>query len=81
AVFPGFLRSGERGLAAQGLLLGVIIAGNQIVVYGSVLLACLGSRRWQREGGRGTLLLSGLMGLSLLGLAVGTLFSAVLRPH
>lgn len=80
AVFPGFLRSSERGLAAQGLLLGSIIACNQIAVYGTVLLACLGSRRWQREGGRGAVLLSGVMGLCLVGLAVGTLYSAVTRP-
>ncbi|MBB2483811.1 LysE family translocator [Mitsuaria sp. WAJ17] len=80
AVFPGFLRSSERGLAAQGLLLGGIIAGNQIVVYGTVLLACLGSRRWQREGGgRGAVVLSGVMGLCLLGLALGTLYGAVTR--
>jgi len=79
AVFPGFLRSGERGLAAQGLLLGSIIAGNQIAVYGTVLLACLGSRRWQREGGRGSVVLSGVMGLCLVGLALGTLYSAVMR--
>ena len=77
AVFPGFLRSQERGLAAQGLLLGGIIAGNQIVVYGTVLLACLGSRRWQRSGGRGAILLSGLMGLSLIGLALATLANAL----
>ncbi len=76
AVFPGFLRTTERGLASQGLLLGSIIAGNQVVVYGSVLLACLVSRRWQRPGGRGSLVLSGLMGLCLLGLAVATLFTA-----
>ena len=79
AVFPGFLRSSERGLAAQGLLLGSIIACNQIAVYGTVLLACLGSRRWQREGGRGAVLLSGVMGLCLVGLAMGTLYSAVTR--
>lgn len=81
AVFPGFLRSTERGLAAQGLLLGAIIAGNQIAVYGSVLLACLGSRRWQSTGGRGATLLSGLMGLSLLALALGTLVNAAGRLH
>jgi threonine/homoserine/homoserine lactone efflux protein len=79
AVFPGFLRSTERGLAAQGLLLGGIIAGNQIVVYGSVLLACLGSRRWN-SGGRGATWLSGLMGLCLLGLALGTLAKAAVPP-
>ncbi|MGM9516704.1 LysE family translocator [Roseateles sp. DB2] len=81
AVFPGFLRSSERGLAAQGLLLGSIIAGNQIAVYGTVLLACLGSRRWQREGGRGTVLLSGVMGLCLVALAAGTLLNAALPPR
>lgn len=81
AVFPGFLRSTERGLAAQGLLLGGIIAGNQVVVYGTVLLACLGSRRWQRGDGRGMTLLSGLMGLSLVGLAIGTLVRAAQGLH
>ncbi len=81
AVFPGFLRSTERGLAAQGLLLGGIIAGNQVVVYGTVLLACLGSRRWQQGDGRGMTLLSGLMGLSLVGLAVGTLVRAAQGLH
>ncbi|MDL5030677.1 LysE family translocator [Pelomonas sp. APW6] len=81
AVFPGFLRSTERGLAAQGLLLGGIIAGNQVVVYGTVLLACLGSRRWQRGDGRGMTLLSGLMGLSLVALALGTLVRAAQGLH
>ncbi len=81
AVFPGFLRSTERGLAVQGLLLGGIIAGNQVVVYGTVLLACLGSRRWQQGDGRGMTLLSGLMGLSLVGLAVGTLVRAAQGLH
>ena len=78
AVFPGFLRSTERGLVAQGLLLGGIIAGNQVVVYGSVLLACLGSRRWN-SGGRSATWLSGLMGLCLLGLALGTLVKAAVH--
>lgn len=76
AVFPGFLRSSERGLVWQGLLLGSIIAANQVVVYGIVLLACLGSRRWQQGSGRGTLLLSGVMGLSLVALAAATLLRA-----
>jgi threonine/homoserine/homoserine lactone efflux protein len=76
AVFPGFLRGSERGLAAQGLLLGGIIAANQIVVYGAVLLACLGSRRWRQGSARGTLLLSGVMGLSLVALATATLLRA-----
>lgn len=80
AVFPGFLRSADRGLAAQGLLLGSIIAGNQIVVYGAVLLACLGSRRWQQGDGRAMTVLSALMGLSLVALAAGTLLQALGRP-
>lgn len=36
AVFPVFLRTPARGIAAQALVLGTIIAANQIVVYGAV---------------------------------------------
>jgi threonine/homoserine/homoserine lactone efflux protein len=38
AVFPAFLRSEDRSVGAQAFLLGAIIAGNQIAIYGTVLL-------------------------------------------
>ncbi|MCV2350120.1 LysE family translocator [Paucibacter sp. Y2R2-4] len=38
AVFPAFLRSEVRSVGAQAFLLGAIIAGNQIAIYGTVLL-------------------------------------------
>lgn len=72
AVFPAFLHSGERSLPLQALFLTLIIAGNQIAVYGTVLLATLRARRraaaeapWQRW-------VSGAMGVSLIALAAVT---------
>jgi threonine/homoserine/homoserine lactone efflux protein len=45
AVFPAFVRSGERGVWEQALLLGAIVAANQVLVYGTVALAAAGAGR------------------------------------
>lgn len=45
AVFPAFLRSGEPGVWQQALLLGAIVAANQVLVYGTVALAAAGAGR------------------------------------
>jgi threonine/homoserine/homoserine lactone efflux protein len=45
AVFPAFVRSGERGVWQQALLLGAIVAANQVLVYGAVALAAAGAGR------------------------------------
>lgn len=45
AVFPAFVRSGERGVWEQALWLGAIVAANQVLVYGSVALAAAGAQR------------------------------------
>lgn len=74
AVFPAFLRSPERGPLAQALWLALIIAANQIVVYGAVLLAS--ARPWGRPGGDGVASqrwLAGGVGALLMGMAVATL--------
>ena len=77
AVFPAFLRSPERGLAVQALWLALIIAGNQIAIYGAVLAATLGAQRVATPGtGRWQSLLAGAMGLLLIGLAVATLWNS-----
>ena len=80
AVFPAFLQTRERGPLLQALCLAAIIAGNQIVVYGAVLLATLrahgrstGSGRWQRG-------VTGTMGALLIVLAATTLIGAATSP-
>jgi threonine/homoserine/homoserine lactone efflux protein len=45
AVFPAFVRSGERDVWEQALWLGAIVAANQVLVYGSVALAAAGAQR------------------------------------
>lgn len=80
AVFPAFLQTRERGPLLQALCLAAIIAGNQIVVYGAVLLATLraqgrstGTGRWQRS-------VAGAMGALLIALAATTLIGAATSP-
>ncbi|MDN3922104.1 LysE family translocator [Roseateles violae] len=50
AVFPGFLRTPQRGVAEQALLLSAITAGNQIAIYGVVALVAAGAQRWAGPG-------------------------------
>lgn len=73
AVFPAFLPSRDRSLPLQALWLTLIIAGNQIVVYGAVLLATLRASR--RSTGRGAWhrWVAGAMGVALIALAAITL--------
>ena len=80
AVFPTFLQTRERSLPLQALCLTLIVAGNQVAVYGAVLLATLrargrgaGGRRWQRG-------VAGAMGALLLALAATTLARGVPAP-
>ncbi|MEJ6003138.1 LysE family translocator [Paucibacter soli] len=73
AVFPAFLRSPERAPLMQALWLALIIAANQIVVYGTVLLASSGARQWSRPGGGAQRWLAGGVGGLLLGMAAATL--------
>jgi len=76
AVFPAYLQTQERSVAAQAALLSAIIAGNQIVIYGTVLLSALGARRVAAPGaGAQRGLLAGV-GLLLMAAAALTLFSA-----
>lgn len=80
AVFPVFLPSRDRSLPLQALWLTLIIAGNQIVVYGAVLLATLHARGrstgrsgWHRG-------VAGAMGVALIALAAITLASYGTAP-
>lgn len=80
AVFPPFLRSSERSLPLQALWLTLIIAGNQIVVYGAVLLATLRARRRSKGEARWQRWVAGAMGLSLIALAASTLAGYGVAP-
>ncbi|WP_428503372.1 LysE family translocator [Roseateles sp.] len=76
AVFPAYLQTQERSVLAQAALLSAIIAGNQIVIYGTVLLSALGARRVAAPGaGAQRGLLAGV-GLLLIAAAALTLLSA-----
>lgn len=76
AVFPAYLQTQERSVLAQAALLSAIIAGNQIVIYGTVLLSALGARRVAAPGaGAQRGLLAGV-GLLLMAAAALTLLSA-----
>jgi len=60
-------------VAAQAALLSAIIAGNQIVIYGTVLLSALGARRVAAPGAgaqRGLLAGVGLLLMAAAGLTV-----------
>lgn len=76
AVFPAYLQTQERSVAAQAALLGAIIAGNQIVIYGALLFSALSARRLAAPGaGAQRGLLAGV-GLLLMAAAALTLWSA-----
>lgn len=76
AVFPAFLQTRERGLLPQALCLTAIIAGNQIVIYGAILLATLRARGQAAGDGRWRRGVAGAMGALLMALAASTLAGA-----
>ncbi|HEX7113304.1 MAG TPA: LysE family translocator [Mizugakiibacter sp.] len=71
AVFPQFLRSGAGALAAQAALLWLIIAANQLCVYGGVVLLADRARAWLR--GRPATGLAAVRGVGLLLIAAALL--------
>lgn len=74
AVFPAFMRSTERGPWAQAVWLAAIIAANQVVVYGAVLLLTVGAGA-QRHSAAGLQRgLLGAVGALLVGMAGATLW-------
>lgn len=76
AVFPAFLQTPERSLAAQALLLSSIIAGNQLLIYGGVALLATGAQRWAGPGAGAQRGLSLAVGVTLIIAAALTLWSA-----
>ena len=76
AVFPAYLRTPERGVGEQALLLSAITAGNQIAVYGLVALAAAGAQRWAGPGAAAQRGISVLVGLTLIAAALFTAAAA-----
>lgn len=66
AVFPQFLRPEHGDLAAQALVLALIIAVTQFLIYGAVALGAGGLRGWLRTSARGQVLFGRGVGLLLL---------------
>ena len=52
AVFPQFVRPELGAVAVQALVMGLIIAATQLVVYGAVALGGARARSWLRGSGR-----------------------------
>jgi threonine/homoserine/homoserine lactone efflux protein len=73
AVFPAFLRTDQRPLALQALLLAAIIAATQAAVYGTVAVAAAGTRRFAGVGAAGQRWMPRIAGPLLMGGAALTL--------
>lgn len=71
AVFPQFLRPGAGALAARAALLWLIIAANQLCVYGGVVLLADRARGWLQ--GRPAASLAAVRGVGLLLIAAALL--------
>jgi threonine/homoserine/homoserine lactone efflux protein len=66
AVFPHFLSRQSAAIAAQAAVLGAIIAGTQIAVYGSLALAAARAGRWLEERPAAQTYVSRCVGVVLL---------------
>jgi threonine/homoserine/homoserine lactone efflux protein len=69
AVFPQFLTPQEGTIAVQAVLLGAIIAGTQIAVYGSVAFAAAGMGTWLAKRPNLQMAVSRCVGVVLLSCA------------
>lgn len=79
AVFPQFIHPGRGAIALQALVLGVIIAVTQAVVYGAVALGATGLRKaLARSAGR-QVVLARAVALLLMGTAAWTLWHSWTR--
>lgn len=72
AVFPQFLRPEYGAMAPQALALWLIIAVNQVVIYGAMALGAAGARGWLRTHPAQQVLLGRAVGLVLMGAALWT---------
>lgn len=76
AVFPAYVHTAERSLAAQASLLATITAATQFAVYGAVAAAAAGTRRWAGLGAQGQRWMLRLTGPLLVVGAAATLLLA-----
>jgi threonine/homoserine/homoserine lactone efflux protein len=72
AVFPQFLRPEYGALAAQAVVLWLVIAVNQVVVYGGLALAADRARHWLAHRPAAGAIVSRTVGAFLVGAAVFT---------
>lgn len=70
AVFPQFVRAEWGAVPLQTAALGGVIVATQLVVYGAVVLAATGTRRWLTERPRALALAGRAVGLLLLVVAL-----------
>lgn len=75
AIFPQFLRTSYGPVWLQALVLGLIIAATQAVVYGAMALGAAGSRSWLRSNPSGQVLIGRIVGAVLMVAAVSTAWS------
>lgn len=72
AVFPQFLRPQQGAIWFQALLLGLIIAATQVLVYGGYALGAARLGRWMRHHPRGQIRLARSIGVLLIVAAIWT---------
>ncbi|HEY9024059.1 MAG TPA: LysE family translocator [Burkholderiaceae bacterium] len=72
AVFPQFLRTDARPLAAQALSMGAITSLTQAAVYGGIALAAAGTRAWLVRNPQAQRRLGHAVGLLLIAAAAWT---------
>lgn len=72
AIFPQFLRPAYGPVWLQAVVLGLIIAATQAVVYGAMALGAAGTRSWLRSNPSGQVLVGRIVGAVLVVAAVST---------
>lgn len=72
AVFPQFLRPEYGGVWIQALILWLVIAGNQCIVYGSMVLLAGRVRGWLQRSPAASTLAARCVGVLLVGTAMFT---------
>jgi threonine/homoserine/homoserine lactone efflux protein len=75
AIFPQFLRPAYGPVWLQAVVLGLIIAGTQALVYGALALGATSARHWLRRNPEGQVRAGRAIGAVLLAAAVSTAWS------
>jgi threonine/homoserine/homoserine lactone efflux protein len=75
AIFPQFIRPQNGSIVIQASIMAIIIAANQFVVYGSVVLLAARMRTYLKNSRRAQLIISRCIGALLLLTAIWTVWT------